>query len=1439
MAQTTLPVSNMPQTKSSVAAGLSPIALTNLSPDGAVAATWRRWSRRMLVAVAVSLLGLLPGIPGLAQTGPAAVQAAQPDQPHTAAPPGSLAGAVPSAGRGPTHDLLDDAVVSSGAPDQRLDMRTALDQGRRLVFLQARYQDAGNGQTGDYDLAGPAGVSHQPLAEVFAPLVAWLAAPGHEHQMVWLWLQTDPRSAAPDRFDAACQAFTTALGRYLLKASDLPAGKAWGELAPDELAALLGRPRVVADWSACTGEQLPMAAPKAPPVAAPAAATTSYDHWMADMSDALGPRLLKQVVIPGSHDAGTYNFGGAVAWYAQAQDVDITAQLNAGSRYFDIRAAYPGAPNTDPDFWNAHGPVYSLNVRLSQMLQQVVDFANQPGHEKEIVLLQVSASADPNSQDSGPLLRRICEGFTTALGSRLLQPGSVPNGDVSAVSLNDIWQLPAHPTVIINWPGGQGVNCSGLPAATPIHNFYANQCLADAYIGAVSVWIYTEKMAGIKTALQAPLGSRRDWQPDSRWPFPFGNPLPDLPNNAVNGLYMLNLQATPTVDCFYGLSWFDKAEKDTHSALLSWYLNDGYRAQQNLNIIAGDFVESRGIVNLAIVLNRLMGAPGARVQPPGDPAIYLIDSDGTRRLVPDPQTMVNLFGPTPAIIQRPVSGITAGPDLSSGAYLAQDGSKIYLVTNGEKRWITSVDVFYQFAFDAGRVQPQTLTALPDGPDLTGTWQVRPGLLLQAPGDPKIYLVDVDGSLHGIPDQPTWTNLYGSGAPIEPHDLSSLTIGPDLTSGAYLATDGVKTYLVEPPTANDQGRKRWITSSPVFDQFVFNSSKVQTVDPLVLAAMPCGPDLTGRVAPPTTTCNLPVLNITMDDQPTKMVLHCDRDPRLTSPATLSLTAQTPNPPQPLSVTGSDKTLSLTVPMDYFPNGSYQLTATCATSGTPPVAATPLVLSSSQIPITLRVTPSSGLQLAITCVNPEANGIHIVAAGPNNQNAQTWDGAGSTLQATYSRQANYDVRVDCSLGGGPIHTLIVSASVFPPALTIRADPQDRWLYCDGAALLPSPATLKLTAQTPNAPAPLSVTGSEGTLVLTLQPDYFPNGNYQLTATCASSTTPPFTATPLTLSSSQIPMTLRATPSSGLQLAITCVNPEANGIHAVAYPGSDRNSPDAQTFDAPAGQSTLHATYNRRANYDVSVDCSLGGGPIHTVTVPASTFPMALTIRADQQDRWLYCDGASQLKSPATLSLTAQTPNAPAPLSVTGSEGTLVLTVQPDYFPAGVYQLTATCASSDTPPFTATALTLSSRQIPTQKVTAGITGCSAQGGSAYACALQVTLGVPLVVNTVFSVGIAGGGFADPSGADRPQVTAFQGCQGPPLPSPYLAAGNGSYTRYDVNIGPGGCSAGAVLAFGEAVTGAAGATITQPVTVPGLGASTVTFVLPQAATRTGMAVP
>jgi hypothetical protein len=127
----------------------------------------------------------------------------------------------------------------------------------------------------------------------------------------------------------------------------------------------------------------------------------------------------------------------------------------------------------------------------------------------------------------------------------------------------------------------------------------------------------------------------------------------------------------------------------------------------------------------------------------------------------------------------------------------------------------------------------------------------------------------------------------------------------------------------------------------------------------------------------------------------------------------------------------------------------------------------------------------------------------------------------------------------------------------------------------------------------------------------------------------------------------------------------------------------------------------------------------------------------------------------------------------------------------------------------------------------VSAKIAGCSGRtGNNAWGCALDVTL-PSLSVDTVFSVDIGGGGFTNPSGVDRPQVIAFKGCQVAPIPSPYYP-GNGGYNHYDVNISTGGCTDGAVVVLEEAVTAAAGATITQSVTVPGLNTSTDTFELP-----------
>jgi hypothetical protein len=116
---------------------------------------------------------------------------------------------------------------------------------------------------------------------------------------------------------------------------------------------------------------------------------------------------------------------------------------------------------------------------------------------------------------------------------------------------------------------------------------------------------------------------------------------------------------------------------------------------------------------------------GARIEQTGTPAIYLVDVDGTLRHVPDPTTYNNLFRDWNGIQQLSnLSGITVGPELSSGAHLAiaqETLVTVYLIDNNSKRWVTSPAVMDKFYFNWSQIQkvPQsTLDALHDGPPLT-------------------------------------------------------------------------------------------------------------------------------------------------------------------------------------------------------------------------------------------------------------------------------------------------------------------------------------------------------------------------------------------------------------------------------------------------------------------------------------------------------------------------------------------------------------------------------------------------------------------------------------------------------------------------------------------------------------------------------------------------
>jgi len=168
----------------------------------------------------------------------------------------------------------------------------------------------------------------------------------------------------------------------------------------------------------------------------------------------------------------------------------------------------------------------------------------------------------------------------------------------------------------------------------------------------------------------------------------------------------------------------------------------------------------------------------------------------------------------------------------------------YLDQNG-KAWTVSPDGNQLLMTDpsdpssASYSKPQVVNGLPaTGPAVAKLIGAR----LRQTGTAQIYLIDEDGSKRWIPDQATYLNLFRDWASVQDvPDVSSITTGPTVTSGAYLATTGAatgtKVYLI------DNGQKRWVTTPAVMDKFDFNWSALRPVAQSTLDALPDGAPLT--------------------------------------------------------------------------------------------------------------------------------------------------------------------------------------------------------------------------------------------------------------------------------------------------------------------------------------------------------------------------------------------------------------------------------------------------------------------------------------------------------------------------------------------------------------------------------------------------------------------
>lgn len=111
------------------------------------------------------------------------------------------------------------------------------------------------------------------------------------------------------------------------------------------------------------------------------------------------------------------------------------------------------------------------------------------------------------------------------------------------------------------------------------------------------------------------------------------------------------------------------------------------------------------------------GAPrpdlaGYRIQIPGQAPIWVIDRNGYRRWIPNPDTFNHLFRDWSRVQDINANEISLGPQLDNLTVLVRGAAtpNVYILDGHRKRWITSPAIMdkYNFAWERVVVVPQII-----------------------------------------------------------------------------------------------------------------------------------------------------------------------------------------------------------------------------------------------------------------------------------------------------------------------------------------------------------------------------------------------------------------------------------------------------------------------------------------------------------------------------------------------------------------------------------------------------------------------------------------------------------------------------------------------------------------------------------------------------------
>jgi hypothetical protein len=262
--------------------------------------------------------------------------------------------------------------------------------------------------------------------------------------------------------------------------------------------------------------------------------------------------------------------------------------------------------------------------------------------------------------------------------------------------------------------------------------------------------------------------------------------------------------------------------------------------------ISAQFVGSTaGSFNDSFKIKNITHPNGSLIRANGQTSIYLIDG-GQKRKIPSPRVLLSRFDPKylSSVSSYEIGTYSTGSNitLNDGVLLKDSGTGIYVLSDGQKRWIRSPSAFYGHGYKSENiitVSDAYLASYSNGPDVNSSTTHPNGSLIRASGQTSIYLID-GGQKRKIPSPRVLLSRFDPKLIAETTNqaVNAFPDGSSVTfnNGVLLSDSGTGIYVLS------DGQKRWIRSPGAFYELGYKPENIITVSDAYLASYPNGSDI---------------------------------------------------------------------------------------------------------------------------------------------------------------------------------------------------------------------------------------------------------------------------------------------------------------------------------------------------------------------------------------------------------------------------------------------------------------------------------------------------------------------------------------------------------------------------------------------------------------------